>query len=299
MVVAAVVIRQALDDDSNDPGRRGDGAAVLVCAADLRDLCNALSGIEVRSQTAADTASAIDDGTLAEDIDGWITTTAWVEVVDSRSPDVLADAEALATSPAVVATAPGRFEAINDLCDGNDVWVCLGGAAGADWADLGDGSHPEWRELKVGLTAPDSAMGLSVLASASAGFFGSTTFATNDFSELEGWLSTLAVPSAAGDPDPARTLATRQGAYSAAGAVAAVAGRFDARGVQAIEPQTAVAATVVLVGLDGGDGLPEVDPVRDALVDDGWSRASEDDLAPTLKPGVMAALHTLWRAVTS
>lgn len=302
MVVAAVVIRQALDDDGSDPGRGGNGDVVLVCATDLLDACNALDGgIEVRAQTAADTASAIDDGSLADDVDGWITTSAWVEVVDSRAPDALDDAEALATSPTVVATAPGRFETISDLCDGDDVWACLGGAAGADWADLGDGSHPEWRELKVGLTDPDSAMGLSVLASASAGFFGTTTFAANDaaFSEFEGWLSTLAEPSAAGDPDPARTLATRPGTYSAAGSVAAVAERFDARGVQAIEPQTAVAATVVIVGLQGGDGLPDVDPVRDALVDDGWSRASDDDRAPTLKPGVMAALHTLWRAVTT
>ena len=31
----------------------------------------------------------------------------------------------------------------------------------------------------------------------------------------------------------------------------------------------------------------------------GWVTATEDDLAPTLKPGVMAALHSLWKAVTS
>ena len=80
--------------------------------------------------------------------------------------------------------------------------------------------------------------------------------------------------------------------------MAAVADRFAGRGVESIEPDTVVAATVVVVGLDGG-GLPDVDAARDGLLDAGWSRASEADLAPTLKPGVMAALHTLWRAVTS
>ena len=117
---------------------------------------------------------------------------------------------------------------------GDDIWQCLGGAAGADWADLGDGSHAEWRELKVGLTDPDLALGLPVLASAAAGFFGTTDFAANDprFGEFEAWLANLAEPSADGDPDPARTLATRPGTYSAAGAVGAVADQLDGRGVE-------------------------------------------------------------------
>lgn len=300
MVAAALVIRQSLDDDSG-PGRDGDDEVVLVCAADLVDACESIGGgVEVRAETAADTAASIEDGALADDVDGWITTTAWVEVVESRAPEAVGSVDPLATSPTVVATAPGRFEAITDLCGGEDVWACLGGAAGRDWADLGAGS-PAWRELKVGLTDPDSATGLSVLASAAAGFFGSTSFAANDpaFPEFEGWLSTLAEPSATGDPDPARTLATRPGTYSAAGSVGAVAEQFDTRDVQTIAPDTGVATTVVLVGFDGGDRRQTVEAVRGALVEDGWSAAADGDLEPTLKPGVMAALHTLWRAVTT
>jgi hypothetical protein len=197
----------------------------------------------------------------------------------------------------VVATAPGRFEAITGLCGGDDVWACLGGAAGEDWGALG--GEATWRELKVGLTDPDSAIGLSVLASAATGFFGSATFAANDFSEFEGWLATLAEPSAAGDEDPALVLATRPGTYSAAGSVAAIAEPREGRGVQTIAPDVEVAATVVVVEFTGHDGAPDVDPVRDALVEQGWARPSDGDVAPTLKPGVMAALHTLWRAVTS
>ena len=121
-----------------------------------------------------------------------------------------------------MATAPGRYDAILDLCGASDVWRCLGDAAGADWGDLGAG-RPEWRELKVGLTDPDSAVGLSVLASAAVGFFGNTDFAANDADgEFEGWLANLAEPSAAGDADAARTLATRPGTYSAAGSIAGV-----------------------------------------------------------------------------
>lgn len=303
MVAAAVLIRQGLDDDGR-PRQHTDTDLVIVCAKDLSDACKALGdGVDVRPEIAADTAAALEAGLLADDVDAWITTTAWVEVVDSRSRGALGTPEALATTPTVVATAPMRFEAITDLCGRDDVWACLGGAAGTDWAELGDGAHPEWRELKVGLTDPDSALGLSVLASASAGFFGTTDFAVNDFAEFEGWLTALAEPSATGDADPARTLATRPGTYSAAGSVAAVVEARDvqARGVRAIAPRTDVAATVVAVGFDGlGDGdLPDLGAVGDALVADGWTRASDDYLAPTLKPGVMAALHTLWRKVTA
>ncbi len=300
MVAAAVLIRQALDGGNGNRGDGDDDKIVLVCASDLIEQCNALDDrIDVRAQTAADTASAIGGGTLADDVDAWITTTAWVEVVNMRAPEALTDTEPLATSPVVVATAPGRFDAVASLCEGDDVWACLGGAAGQSWADLGDGSHAVWRELKVGLTDPNSAVGLSVLASASVGFFGNTDFAVNDFTDFEGWLATLAEPSADGDADPARRLAVEPGRYSAAGSVAAVTERFDARGVQSIVPATPVAAAVVIVRLEGGDRLPEIDAVRDALVELGWERASKPDLAPTLKPGVMAALHSLWKAVTS
>ncbi len=87
MVVAAIALRGAIDDDDGGDGV-DDGELVLVCAADLVDACHELgSGIEVRSEPAATTAAAIDDGSLPDDVDAWITSTAWVEVVDSRTPE--------------------------------------------------------------------------------------------------------------------------------------------------------------------------------------------------------------------
>ena len=301
MVVAAVMLRQAMEDDDGG-GDGGDGDLVVVCATDLEDACGELgSSVEVRTDDPAVTVAALDEGTLDEDIDAWITSTAWLEVAESRAAGRLGDARAIATSPATVATAPGRHEALSDLCAGQDVWQCLGASAGEDWADLGDGSNEEWRELKVGLTYPDLALGLPVLASAGAGFFGTTQFSANDprWSEFEVWLANLASPSADGDPDPARALATRPGTYSAAGAPEAIVGQFEDREVRSIDPEVPVAATIAIAEVAGGDGLPGTDGVRDALEDAGWVRANEADLAPTLKPGVMAALHSLWRDVTS
>jgi hypothetical protein len=302
MVAAAAVVRGALDDDDGGgDGGTADGDLVILCATDLADACRALDDeAEVLTADPATTATELAESTLSEEVDAWVTSTAWLEVADARAPEALGDRRAVAMSSTLVATAPGRFEAIAELCEGQDVWACLGDAAGDDWGDLGAGS-PTWRELKVGLTDPDTAAGLPVLASAAAGFFGGTDFAANDprFAEFEGWLANIARPSAGGDADPARTLATRPGTYSAAGAVGAVAERFEGRDVESIDPAVAVPVVVAIVELRGGDGLPDTEGVGEALAEAGWSPASDDDLAPTLKPGVMAALHTLWRAVTS
>jgi hypothetical protein len=303
MVVAAVMLRQAVDDDDGGGSSDGgDGDLVVLCSTDLRDVCLELGdSVEVLTADPATTAVELAEGTLDAEIDAWITSTAWLEVTESRAPAALGDTRAIASSPATMATAPDRFEAISDLCAGEDIWQCLGGHAGTDWSELGDGSNAEWRELKVGLTDPDVALGLPVLASAAAGFFGTTDFAVNDpqYPEFEAWLSNLAGPSASGDANPANTLATRPGTYSAAGSVGAVADGLDSRGVETIGPVVPVAATIAIVELAGGDGLPGTDDVRDALEEAGWARANEDDLSPTLKPGVMAALHSLWRAVTT
>src|SRR5436190_8649953 len=181
MVALAVVVRNALDDEDGGGGD-GDGqSTVVVCASDLAAACEALDdSVEVRIEDPAVTAAALAEGTFEDDVDAWVASTAWLEVAESRAPGALGDARALATSPTVVATAPGRYEAITDLCAGDDVWQCLGGAAGSDWGSLGDGSHADWHELKVGLTDPDLAIGLPGLASASAGFFGTVDFATDD-----------------------------------------------------------------------------------------------------------------------
>ena len=300
MVALAVVVRNAIDDDDGGGGgdSRADGDLVVVCATDLADACRALgASVVVRLQDPPATAAALADRSIASDADAWITSTAWLEVAESRARGALGEVRPVATSRAVVATAPGRLEAINSLCAGKEVWRCLGDAVGEPWSELGVGS-PAWGELEVGLTAPDSAIGLTVLASAAAGYFDGGPFARNDLAEgeFETWLGRLA-DSTGRDPNPARTMATASGAYSAAGTVAPVAAQLSGRGVDTFG-QPGVIATIAVVELGGGDGLPSTDGVRGALEADGWLPANEDHLAPTLDPGVMAALYTVWTEVT-
>jgi len=298
MVVAAVAIRSALDDDEGSAGE--DRARVIVCAEDLIDHCRALGeDVEVRAERAEDTAAAIQAGDLAEDVDGWITTSSWAEVLAARAPDAAEGVEAVASTPTTVATAPGRADAIADLCRDRDPWECLGTVAGEAWADLGDGSHASWGTFDAGVTDPRSAVGLSVLASAAVGWFGGPDFAANDLdAAFQDWLALLADASA-GDADPARTMAVQGGAaYSAAGTVAATAAQLEGRGVGTLVPAVEVDSVVVAIGLAEGR-LPELDEMRRSLEDEGWATADEAPVPPTLAPGVMAALLTVWKDVAS
>lgn len=296
MVAVAVVVRSALDDGDGDGSP--DAGGVVLCAEDLLEWCESLPGaVEVRTEAAATTAQAISDGTVAADVDAWITTSAWTEVVTGRDPDAVAESKALARSGVVVAAAPGRGDALADLCGRRDVWECLGAAVGRSWGDDLGAGDPAWRELEAGIPDPNSATGLSVLASAATGWFAGTDFAANDLDPAFTDFVARLADASEGDRDPARTMAVRPGQYSAAGTLTQVAEGLRARGVDSVAPSTEVRAVVVAVALPG-HRLPALGALEDGLRDDGWLGADEDDLAPTLKPGVMAALHSLWKDVS-
>lgn len=297
IVLVAVVVRAAIDDGGGGGGS-GNGGIVLVCATELADACGHLDGVTVIVEQAADTAARIASGEAqADGVDGWVTTSAWTEVLESRASDRLATSDALATSQVVVATDRNRTQAVTSLCNGTPLWKCLGDNAGAEWKSLA-GGDPRWGAVKTGLPDADSATGLTVLASVASGFLGGTDFAANDFDPagLPGWLAQMVAPSGSGERDPVGTLVTTRGKYTGVGDLLA---SVKTRAVDVLEPTPAVVATVVLVHLEPGDDLPSPTPIRDALVAAGWEPVDkEPGPPPTLKPGVMAALHTLWTEVT-
>lgn len=294
IVGAAMVGRSMLDDDDagGSSGNRGDEALVVVCDPDLRGACEGLGdGAEVRIEDSAVTAAALAAGDL-DDVDAWVTSSAWMEVVRSRAPASIGPAEALAAAPVVLGSDPERADAIVELCGDEPVWRCVTDAAERAWADLG--GQPTWGPLRTGLPDADTAFGLAVLSSVAVGWFGDADFAANDFTELRGGLAKLVDASQGGDRNLLTTLVRRRGTYSAGGfPEPAVAGRTD---VATLPAEPVVDAAAVMVGLPGGD---DADPqrLRNVLVDAGW-RPLTGEPSATLKPGVMAALHTLWTETT-
>ncbi|MSO85903.1 MAG: hypothetical protein EXQ71_00070 [Acidimicrobiia bacterium] len=289
MIGGSIMMRETLD--SGDGGSQADDRVVIVCASDLETYCDAFGNeVEIRLATAADTAEAIRTGSLPSDIDGWITSSAWLEVLGDTP--ALGRSEPLATSPIVVAGLADRADALSTLCDGTPIWGCLTESAGLSGTEL---NVPLPGVLKVGVPSANSALGLPVLASVAAGSLGGVGFASNDFDALfRANLAALVGSSAGDDRHPVITMVTQRGRYAAAGTPQAVLTELPPAEVVVFSTTPAVAATVVLVAFPDGDDLPSTESVREALFAAGWAPAAGPGVEPTLGRGVMSALHNLW-----
>jgi Bacterial extracellular solute-binding protein len=334
MIVAALLIRDRIDDGSDS-----DGTARLVCATELEAACveldESVGGVEVTIEPAGTTAArliGLPDSEIADPgFDGWLVPEPWPGIVDSTRqrdqlrPVLAPDSEVLARSPLVIAMFGDREEALRGVCEGPVAWRCLGDVAGTSWDDLG-ASFPG--TVKVAHTNPTvSATGLLVLAQAASEFFGRTDFFLADIEtdEFTRWLTRLensAEPSAA----PFDEMLGRYPAavYDAVGTSEAEAGpalreasRDRRRAFTLLYPDPVATADVVLALAASGDsrdddiaGLAAGDDALDALAGDGW-RVDGEPLAAGLDgdvplpatanlpsdPGVYVALQGAWSRI--
>lgn len=292
IILAAIAVRGLIDGGGDDPSPTPDGDLVVICDTDFKDQCSALDGVDVRIEKSATTSAAIVAGDL-DDVDAWVTSDAWYEVTRGRAAGSAGTAEVLARTATGVAVDPQRESKLEQVCAGEAIWACLVANAGRPWADLDGDSR--WGQLKVGLPDADTATGLDVLAAVAAGHFGGRDFASNEFDQLRSQLDVLAEPSGRGDPDPLFTLVRRLGTYSAAAVLEARAEALSPPPpLLPVEP--AVDAVAVLVVMPDGSA-PDTADLRAAFAEAGWARA-EGEPAPLLKPGVLGALHELWKGVT-
>ena len=115
-VFAAIAIRGAMDDGGGDETDGDDGELVIVCDTDLKSYCDALNDVRIIDQDSAATAAALAEHAVSLDgVDGWVTSTAWVEVTDSRAPGRLGTSNLIAASPVIVAADPARAAAVGAL----------------------------------------------------------------------------------------------------------------------------------------------------------------------------------------
>jgi hypothetical protein len=196
MVVAAIVVRNHIDqhhENTTNPLR-------LVCSPELQAACDALPAtIHITYESAAQTANAL-SGTTPAQIDGWLTTGPWPEIVRERNQRagrdaLLTQSQPLARSPIVVVAFPDRAAVINRNCPGVAL-KCLGDLAGkAVWTAI-PGGQAAWGQIKVGLAPPDTdAAGLMALGAATAGFFGHADLSSTDLDASDAfaaWLHGLA-----------------------------------------------------------------------------------------------------------
>jgi hypothetical protein len=297
LVVAAVLVRSAIDGDGGGSG--SGGAIAIACPPELADACRALGGgYDVRVQPAAETADALAVARSAEDagVDVWLVPRPWAEWVSAERDDAEgADAaggeavvgepsEVIARSPVAIVAYGERAGALESgICGGTLAWRCLGDAADRPWGDVG--GQPAWGRVKAGLSDPTTSTGMIVLGGATAGFFESPSYASNDFGgQLAGWLGALgAHADVAGAPEPVTRMITRgPGELSAVGTLEVEARQAAGRdNLRVLYP--APVATADLVAVPVGDAGAAGDvagdgDLRRALAEDGW-RVDGEELA--------------------
>lgn len=212
LVVGAVQIRRALDDDSDVqtgvPGPSGgaDAAAsdrggddpVVACSLPT-DVCDSFGGVgEVAVAPAWSQALALIEAEAGDTvaIDAWLVPSVWVEMVrDVRelrgAGTVLGEpAASLGRSPMVVVVPGARADVLTDTCDGAIGWACIGARIGA-WSDLG--GEPGWGPMKPAHPPPTEALGLLTVAQAVTDRVGTPAFSLRDLEDPEfaAWFTAL------------------------------------------------------------------------------------------------------------
>lgn len=289
MIVGAYVYRYGLPGEDGDGAARLDGGAragVLVCAAELGVVCDALPDVQVEpAGTTFDrlviARSAVDAG-VAE----WIAPGPWAEMVDASRgaarPALFGEPDVVGSSPLVLVTRKSQPIA---ACTGGVTWRCVGDAA----------QDPAFRLAADRDTTPN---GLVVRAAALGGFLGTTEYATNDLDEA---------PDAAGWFANLDTTLDRAASFGAGSLTSFVAQQGSAQGYVTTRrdaaaftspaafdiavPTPAAAVQVVRARTNGGRDLVDEDDLVDALRSAGWDvqQGPGDDGLPS--PGVLVALR--------
>lgn len=291
MVVGALALRQAREDDGGGADPREPVSRAVVCADELAEACRQ-AGLEVASADAGATADAL----IARDgrLEGraWVTTRAWAELVLAERAFAGLDALVQLEGPPV-ASSPVLISLWEDAADSLGCapvgWACLAERAGTEL--------PDGNRLTVGSPHIESATGLVVAASQAADLLGSSDYSRNDFDLDDRFRRLGPALSERRLERPLSTMRSRgPGELTATGTTAADARNTSSTlgAIVSVGPAVPVRADVVVVVGDG-EGLDDDEraALGQALEALGWQGPAD---GPDGLPdgAVLAALRSLW-----
>ena len=292
--------------------RRGSGPTrgTLVCATELEAACATIAQrhpeLTVRTEEAQVTLTSLARrraNPASVGFDAWLVPQPWPDMANQQrqqrgSGAVLGDPTGvLARSPLVIAIWNDRRDALAQRCGATITWKCIGEVAGTAWG--ADAPQSAWGAVKPGHPTPErTAAGLLTLGEASASWFGTADFASNDFAspEFRAWFTRLerSIPSF---PVPPRTplddmLFTGPASFDLTGSTEAAAGPAisasrDSGRLTILYPAPLTTADVVMApvaGSDAGDRMKkliESDQTAEVLAASGW-RVDGQPAAPGL-----------------
>jgi hypothetical protein len=304
LVVIALVIRSQRDHE------KSLGPYRLTCATEFADACRALdpAKVAVTIEPAGATADRLSNAPVDTDVgfDGWLAASPWVGMVnDARSgrglDAVTGDLAMLGRTRVAVAIWRNRGIALRQACSGAPTWKCIGDVAGrTTWkASGGDAS---WGDVKIALADPVvESTGLTGLASATAGYVGSTAIVPDQLAQNDAYLKWLgALAHAVPRPTPDFAAILTQGP-----AVADLYIGLEA-GINSVLNTSARKNDVEVVYLSPVFDVQAVladavfthrktpDTIADAVRQAGWVR-SAPGTSPPLAAGPVAGLRRLWQ----
>lgn len=266
LVIGAVQLRAALDDDPD--GQKGNSASLVtvICDPAVEAACRAVGGVRVTVEKPGVTAERLASGGRL-DADAWVVAAPWVDIATygPQRHERLPATKPIASSQLSAVVRVGSSAA---ACTD---WTCLA-AAGASTA------HD-----KV-----DTTGGLAGIGALAGGRVGRADFSTNDLdddTEFDLWLDEV---------EGSANLPSRGGSVidliqTAGGFDVALGLEVDTRGLRAnlsaVTPKAGPTIGIVVAG--DVDGLP-LDELTDSLVDAGWERGSK---GRSFNPGALAALR--------
>jgi hypothetical protein len=293
MVFGAFVYRYGMPGGGGADGTVDVGgdtaAAVIVCAAELGAVCDAVPDATIEpAATTADRLIAVRSAGEAA-IAGWLAPGPWPAMVDdararaSRAKLFASKGTGLAAAPIVAVARKGQLPA---ACTAEVTWKCLGDAAAQT-------------SFGVGGDTPDTSGGLFLRAAALSGFFGNPDWATNDLqdnAEAQTWIANLDARLAAAPGFGARSLddfLVKPGTvkvFLTGGAAAARIGGNVSFEVRTPLPVATVAVSYTAAAR-GGRQI-EVAPVEAALRTAGWKVQRNAKTEGLPSPGVLLALRS-------
>jgi hypothetical protein len=297
LVVGAIFVRRAIDDDdasgaSDDPTT---ATGVILCAADLGDVCTAIEGVTI--EQPAVTVERLAKGEQLG-ADAWVVAAPWPWIArervarQGRELGLTIPITPLARTELALYARPSATTAL-DGCGPAIDWQCLARADSTVRIDFEDPAA--------------STAGLLAVIQQATSFFGSADFGSNDFRLFDRELAQL--KSARATAPSGATVFERFGLFSHADVLAGLASVGDRQLQRAqlkdklVERRAAPTVSADVIVVTTGD--PTTAPnssVREALAAAGWetNTSGANNLPPTTElptADVIIALQDLWKGL--
>jgi len=298
LVVGAIVVRRAIDDDNaaatSPGGPDSTGPAPtgkVLCAGDLADICSRFD-----DATVEDPAATVERLAKGEALgaDAWIVAAAWPQIAAERARSqgqplaLTLPTTAIARTPLSFFVNKASVDSVRNKCGSTLDWKCLLLSAASVRIDFEDPST--------------STAGLLAVIQQATALYGSGDFGSNDFRVFDRELAQF--KSGRATAPSGDTVFERFGLFTHADVLSGLSavGNQQLQRAQLHDKLVVAAASPpiaadVVVALAASTSPVKSADVREAFADAGWETKDLGSLSALPSADVMIALQALWKGL--